>query len=666
MDATVYVQSLASNWQPLGATTGGVLVPESLVFEHVERGGASTASFVVKRETSIPWDDLAPFTPVMIEIGGVSCWRGRIMRTPKQTGEQKSWQVECEGMYQHLADDVSNRGYVHQGWGKWRDIREVYTDDLFDGAFDVVVGQFGYSWIRVPVGNSAGSGRSGGVIFDAGPGNTIERMVLTYIGGGATNMAIVGRSENTIGGIDESFTIDATPIATGSTTYSRTFSAPRRYVRVFAQASGGTLTGATTAWVRLDSMLLFASATYESGNASILVQSDIIRADASDKLPLVSGDQSKIADTTTVIPHYWPDAFQTIQERWDSLRLFDTAQLRVTDEYEPRLELVTPDSTPVWVYDTALDGGVFEDSSANDGQEIFNQALPVYDTENGGAVATVYTTESGAISFTNSGFETNTTGWSAGSDTTLARVTSQSYELAASMTLTATGTPMKVSAYSESFSAGLISGREYTVGFWFYLAQTTTQVTLEISSAGSSTPYSSAYVSTPATGGWVYLEHTFTAEDVTLRVTTSYTRWHIGAYAASVVAYVDAFSIELAGQTLIDRRGFKRTHLLEGDVSNSTAAAAIADSFLDSRQYPPFKGSLTVSGYLRHYDSGQRIPVAWVKAGDRIMIADEYDPTTGGYGRIGMISRSAYAHDSLQVQLDIDSDSEILSELAGR
>lgn len=661
--ATILIQTIDTTWRPLDSSLGGTVIPESIQFESLERGGASTASFSIKRNTTAPWSDLAPFTPVVIQLGGSNVWRGRIMRTPKSVSESHVWNVECEGIYQHLADDVADTGYVHAGWGGWVDVRERHTDNLFDGAYDVVVGEFGYTWVRMPVGNSAASGRSGGVIFDAGPNGGIERMVLTYIGGGGTNMALVGRSGNTVGGTDESFTIDATPIATGSTTYSRTFTAPRRYVRIFAQASGGTLTGATDTWVRLDQILLFTDANYESGNASILVQSDIVKNELAASAPLISADDSLIDTTSTVIPHFWPDGFQTIQERLDSVRLFDTEQFRLSNDFDPKAILTAPVSTPEWVYDSATDGGSFDNASANDGQEIYNVALPVFDAEISGRIATRYRSVANTQAFTNPDFEGGTTNWTAGTNTTIAASTTVSHEQAQSLRLTASTTTSSVRAYSSTFDDAFQLYKTYRIGIWVYAAQTTTSIQLVAAYNNPVIGFPSNVSSTlknPGSSKWYYLEVAMLSDGSAPTVSV----YFYGSYTATTVGYIDEASCTLGADSVIDKRGFNRVHIMESEISTTTAAAALSSAFLEATNTPPFKGSLTTRGFLRTYATGMPVPVGMVQAGDRIMMLDEYDPTTGSYGRIGLISRVAYSHDDQEIQMDIDSDSEILSELA--
>jgi hypothetical protein len=121
--------------------------------------------------------------------------------------------------------------------------------------------------------------------------------------------------------------------------------------------------------------------------------------------------------------------------------------------------------------------------------------------------------------------------------------------------------------------------------------------------------------------------------------------------------------MELAPNTLIDRRGFKRTAQLSSDSSSSTAAAALADTFLDLHSIPPFKGTLNLTGYARKYGTDEYIPVGQLPDGDGLLIMDEPNLTTGAVGRMGIIERVSYSHDSLTAQVDLDSREDIIDQL---
>lgn len=666
-EITIWVQPLGAGWTPLGADLGVEVIPESVTYERARQGGPSSAAFSLRRVAATAWGDLGPFTPVYIELAGVPVWRGRIVRTPKQRGSENIWNVECEGMYAHLSDDVTNVGYVHDGSAGWIDAKTWSTNSsTFIGPGEVSNNQFGRLVINVPVGSTATVNDRVGHLFDAGPGNTIETVYLDWdsSASGANYEIWVRGSDN--GGVTTGEATNIDTLATASGTDTVTFVTPRRYVMIYLFRAAGAGTLAANAWLRINEVRLYASDAYNSSGASILKQSDVIMSDLSRMCPLISSDQSLITASSTSIPHYYPDGYQTVRERIESLTMFDGMQFTLTPEPTPRAKLSNIPTTPTWVYDAATDGGTFEDGGANDGQEMYSKAIVTYKNANGVPIAGSYTPESGTISLSNGTFDVDAANWTAGSGTTIARDTARSWAGAGSLKLTATGSPSTVSAYTEAFSTGLIPGRTYTVTAYVRYTQAPEQdiyAPLQIQPAGGGTPLAYGDVAqSRTTSKWQVVTATFTATTSTARIVYEVAR-KSSAFANSEVGHIDEVTIELAPNTLIDRRGFTRSVELSSESSSSTAAAALADTLLDTAQYPPFKGSVTLTGYVRKYNTDEYIPVGQIPDGDALLIVDEPNLTTGAVGRMGIVERVAYEHDTLTAQIDLDSREDILDQL---
>ena len=681
-EITIWVQPLGAGWTPLGSDLGVDVIPDSVSYESERIGGASSATFQLRRHTRASWSDLGPFTPVLIQLGGVNVWRGRIVRTPKVRGTESIYSVECEGMYAHLSDDLTNKGYVNSGAEGWVDRRSYSVSKaVWTGAYNVGSGRAhprrkgrftkpGVLGIDCPNGNTVPNSSGGGLIFDAGIGRVVEKVVLTYYGGGHASFDLTGYSESTIGTGAETSILDAAPIATGSTTTSWTPDIPRRWLTLALRndSGAGVTVAANTAYVEFTKIIVFTSAAYESGNASILKQSDVIKSDLSELCPLISGDTSLIQDSTTSIPHFWPGSWGTARDRFESLQMYDAMQFSITNEVQPRGRFVPVPSTPTWVYDASTDGGSIEDAGANDGQEMYSRAVVSYSDNEGVDTSTAFTTETGSIALTNGTFDVNVTNWTAGSGTTIAQDTSPTYNgSAGSLQLTATGSPRIVSAYTTAFSASIITGRTYTVTGYVRCTQLPDGprfFTLEAYDSTGTTRYGTSDNDPAGTGIWQKFSLTFVALSSSLRLVFSYGRHpSSSAFANSEVGHVDEVTIELAPNTLIDRRGFTRTLELSAETSTSTAATALADTFLTTAQYPPFKGSLTLTGHARKYGTDEYIPVGQIPAGDALLVMDETNSATGGFGRVGVIERVSYTHNGLQAQVDLDSRQDILDQL---
>ena len=663
LEVTVWVLPLSGGWQPLGAGQGVEVMPASVSWEKTMVGGPSGASFSLARHTRTPYSDLGPFTPVAIQCGGVFVWSGRVMRTPKLRGDGTTWDVECEGWYSHLQDDLYDHVFVSNSIAPFvdtRNFRSVSTA-VYGATGECTENAFGSLLIRFQTGNTIPLGHRTGFTYDVGPDNTIEKAVIVWDGSagfGSGTVNIRGTDDSSAAGGE---TVSFGAVSTvGPTTSTFEFAQPRRFVHIYYERTGATTVLTVDRSIRFRQTILFSSAAFESGGGSILKASDIVADVLSTKCPLISADQSQIGASATSLPHYSPLEYKTPRDIVESVLLYDESQFTLLPEPVPVARLRTIPSRAVWVYDASQDAGMFEDGGANDGEEMYNRAIVSYSATDGTSRADLVSTTASAIAFTNGTFDAGVTSWSAGTNTSIAQATSNAHDGAGSLRLTATGgTGSTVLASSSAFSASFQSGRTYTVTCWvraFSASAKTAYIYDDVSGETAS-------VTDLVVGTWYPLSHTFVATGASHTITVQFASAKFSTLPAAVIGFADTFTVELQGETLIDRRGFLRTIELSGDVSTTAASATLGAAYLAQGELPPFKGALTISGHVRKHGTNEVVPVAWLADGDVLLVADETDPATGGFGRSGVIARVSYDHDTCEAQIDLDSRRDIIDEL---
>ena len=122
---------------------------------------------------------------------------------------------------------------------------------------------------------------------------------------------------------------------------------------------------------------------------------------------------------------------------------------------------------------------------------------------------------------------------------------------------------------------------------------------------------------------------------------------------------IDSLALTVAKPTLVDRRGFRRTHILPVKASLTTELATqVATVWLDAHKTTPFKGTATITGdsAARHITTGAGVPPEQLllHTGELLRLADRIDPDTGGQGRDGRIAEVTYvsATDTATITLD--------------
>lgn len=320
----VHVRVLDGTWQVLGR---GLLAGVQPVVTSVQADdwGPARLELTLRRDPTASWPDLLAFTDVDYYRDGVLVWSGRIRDAPTR-GRRDAYEiaVSCEGWRAHLDDDIYRPLYVNADQGAWRDVRDLLSTNLtyFTAAWQVS-NTDGAITISVPKDHAHGAFKGGGVLFDAGPDATVQRIAGTVSHGDWEGTATLYVAAS-----------DTLPVSTGGATslrnlsassgaavaFSSTLGTPRRYVLVFADQSASTTNDEN--WLRLDSLLVAASTAYESGGASALGADDIA-VDALSIAPLLAQDTSRISAGTFTIPHYAPDQHITPREAIDAANAYE-------------------------------------------------------------------------------------------------------------------------------------------------------------------------------------------------------------------------------------------------------------------------------------------------------------------------------------------------------
>lgn len=366
-DIVVRVQSQDQGWQTVGVDRYRGVTPEGLRCS-ADEWGPDGCSFVLKRKPGAIFPDLLSPTPCEIDIAGVTCWDGWIKEAPEQDGEQFQAGVVGAGWQYHLDEDTNERMWVHTRLPDWADWRSNINADLasFLSVCQVSVGQ-GMISVTYPQGVAAAG--SGGVYLDAGAGQTIARVVIDWsIAAGAANRAwSLERSTDGVTWTTDGGAAIYNGIAASSGTLARTLGVASRYIRIRHDAN--THTPAADEWLKITRALCFRSTAYESGNASILKTSDLVK-DVLPWAPLLSQDTSQIASTTFNWPEAAPFDEKTPREIIEAFTAAEQMQARL--RIGRALQYRALPTTPLFEIGE-WSGADFKDTAAGSAQDVYNK-----------------------------------------------------------------------------------------------------------------------------------------------------------------------------------------------------------------------------------------------------------------------------------------------------
>lgn len=128
--------------------------------------------------------------------------------------------------------------------------------------------------------------------------------------------------------------------------------------------------------------------------------------------------------------------------------------------------------------------------------------------------------------------------------------------------------------------------------------------------------------------------------------------------------------VRTAVSPMLNLAGATRTKVLTAQAPLTVAAAqALADAWLARRTVRPARGSVTLpgAGALRTTDGADVTPAETLRwPGDRIRLADRWDPDTGGMGRDAEITQVTWTQATDTAQLTTDSPNDRLEVVLTR
>jgi len=369
----VLVKSPDGPWQRLGVDVARGFVPEGLTASANE-GGSDTCSFTLRRVSSRPYPDLAAFNQMKVEIAGRDVWAGRIWEAPLSDTGDEQIAVTARGWQYHLDDDLIQRLYVHTDIAAYRDQRSFPSAVLTNHkAGPQVQASDGAITLIFPNGFSVVNSDYATATIDLGAA-LAKRVVVTWeriaSGYSDADCSIYSRgnsAEDATTAGDDSFSL----LTSASGTLAHTFSTARRYHHLILFRNGGSGTFGQDQGVRITEVKLFGEAAYESGGASILKASDVVR-EARAGAPLLDDSNALIPATSFSIPDLAPQGYQTPRALMSAANAYEGNLLGV--DVNRRVFYRERATVPV-VEIGAWPGSQFQDSSTNSAEGLYNRVI---------------------------------------------------------------------------------------------------------------------------------------------------------------------------------------------------------------------------------------------------------------------------------------------------
>lgn len=372
-EVTVRLKAPNGTWETCGVDRVPGVVPESVRLT-ANDWGSESASLLLRRHPNDIYPDLSAWTPCEVAIAGQDVWAGDIKETPTRDGDDFGINVIGQGDQFRLDDDSFERSWAHAKLTDLQDARSFPSTNLanYTTGWEVGAGD-GAIRMALPAGATAAAGKACSVILDTGDTVGVKRVVLTYLYGGKAGLSLyVANAATSPTAEDELILFDGTPMA-NTTNVGQSFTTPRRYLELLlSNQSGATMTGDETSWVLLTGVQVFRDTAYESGGASILKPSDVVKDSLTACYTGLSTDTSLIQASTFSLPEFTTqldgmsprEVMQAVNavEGWVTKVGLDKRVI-----YKPR------PTAPLWEIGN-WSGAEFEDASAGSGQEIYNKA----------------------------------------------------------------------------------------------------------------------------------------------------------------------------------------------------------------------------------------------------------------------------------------------------
>jgi hypothetical protein len=691
----VRLQALDGTWETVGVDRYPGVVAEGFTAAANE-WGHDTCSFVLRRPTDVQHPDLSSFTPAEVWRGGSLIFEGRVKETPTTEGPEGQIAVTGVGWQAHTDDDQYERTFVQSDMTVWQDVRSKLTADLTkfrtNGQVEVNAGAIVLSF---PPGTSwAPASDAVGVVLDLGadPGRWCKRIcALAETSIGNADLLVYVRAhdsegdahpagataETIINGLATNSILGYSTTASSGTWLTSTATKPHRYWTIFLYPGGAI--GAPAAGqdyaIRIKQALLFRDAAYESGNASVLKASDVVRDAVDTACPLLSTDRSLIQATSFNLPEFALDGPHTARDVITAANAVHRWRTRIRRGKVP--EFAPQPNAPLFKVGS-WPGSRFQDASAGSGEEIYNRVLVTGTGPDG--VALTVERKSGdwrydpAVQAQNPSAAVDASGWSGGGPDTPVRDTGVFNSAPASFKMTATvnyavGPGIQGALANPS---ALIPGRTYRV-----------DVAMRASAVGVARALPVLVFidrnvvtlnSLPAVSGdLTALGTSFTT--ISSRFTCPPNTYQTGLdiyieLSSGASIYWDDIALYINDATLIDRRGFTRTKELQiGSALTPALANQLGDVFLQTHARTPLKGSIDISpGGLRSVATDEDVHPSELlnNTTELIRLAHLIDPDTGAVGRDGIIASASYSEETETANVQLDNDRRSFDQLLQR
>lgn len=337
-----------------------------------DQWGPLDASFTLKRSPRTTWPDIGFWAPIEAELENQLLWSGRVLSTPGSESDTNQITVNCQGWQGHLDDRPFTQMYVHSALTDFADVRGLPDALLGQGSgahpasCQVNAATDGITLMfpaNVPIGQFEGCSAQ----LDLGPFSNAKRISIdvqtSNNDGNVSLFCFVGNSDQPQQG---TFTNPITQtINVASATLAGT-ATPQRYVSFRLQRQGVGYTPGVDIWAKVTRCQIFTDTAFESGNASILKASDIVK-DCLLRLVLLDPSTLLIATPSFSIPTF-NMANQTPRDAITASNSFQNWQARVTADR--KLEYRAMPASPI----VALsDQSSFDDLSAGSGDVIYSE-----------------------------------------------------------------------------------------------------------------------------------------------------------------------------------------------------------------------------------------------------------------------------------------------------
>lgn len=399
--ATIRARNTSGEWTSIGIDRETGIVPESLTMA-ADKGGPSTLGFTLKRDPRTLWDDLQSGNQIEVEVNGSVVWGGRINLTPGSgRGASGLIQVAAQGWRAHLDDDQVDKYWVRTRLSDWRDARSFLTFPVNNRAKDSpTVSSNGLPTLGFAGNTTATTGDASAVALDLGPNRKWKRVVIETVAETVqadTVLYVLGTDAEGWADATRLDAISAQALTSGATqVFSGTISTSRRYAHILWYYNGaGGPWGVSPPSFRVKTLRLFDQTRDESGNASILKASDVVKdVLSSGALPLLSSSTDLIDTTAFNIPEFAPDGYKTPNEIMSAVNAFHDYRLGVTAE--ARLFFRANPTEPLYVAGE-WSGDAFSDASLGNLDALYNRVIVEYTAADGTPAVSVRTATSGIL-----------------------------------------------------------------------------------------------------------------------------------------------------------------------------------------------------------------------------------------------------------------------------